>query len=85
MPAVRHIGPRRWNNLMRIIELHHAGRIGMLHGSSSESWAGGPDRLFAAGLLLVVHGMMEKPWQEVEKVLIVLRLGLTALHPGWHN
>jgi hypothetical protein len=77
------VGPRRWDNLKRTLQLIHKGH----HLFSAEVRRDDPlfsgEDEFIRGMFIVACSMGRYEWDEAEATLQMLRQGLVALHPRW--
>jgi hypothetical protein len=82
-PPYLHAGPKKWKNLMRMLELRQPGRISSLTAGAPSSPGYREELHSIEGLFRIVDEMQSKPWEAVEAMLDMLRPGLARLHQEW--
>lgn len=84
--VVQEKGLKHWNNLKKSLQAAHGQDIELQDQgefSVELSTNEGQEVEFRFGLEKMASMMMYQPWEEVEKVVDSLCIGLIKIHPGW--
>jgi hypothetical protein len=77
-------GNASWKNLKRWFQLRHDGvenkEVSM---EMTETASIKPQKKVMWGMISMVDSMKEKPWDEVEKILELLRAGIISIDAAW--